>query len=64
MEVDNVNNVLPLPPPSADYNRDWQRKEEIWDLTLLTKSMQEETGGMNAAGADPHTAGPNAWLRR
>lgn len=32
--------------------------------TLLTKSMQEETGGMSAAGAEPHTAGPNTGLRR
>lgn len=32
--------------------------------TLLRKSMQEEMRGMSAAGADPHTAGPDAWLRR
>lgn len=64
MAFDNVNNVLPLPPPTADENRDRQRKKEIWDLTLLAKSMQEETRGMSAAGDDPHTAGPNTWRRR
>lgn len=38
---------------------DVQRKAEIWDLTLLTKSMREEMRGTSAAGDAPHTAGAN-----
>lgn len=43
------NNALPL------IKTDGQRKEEIWDLTLLTKSMREEMRNVCCRGWSSHS---------